>query len=54
MIFSCAVSFESKKLKIPDLSLPPCIAWGGVMGEKMATGRKILGYLSCLSPIQKA
>ncbi len=25
MIFSCAVSFESKKKKIPDLSLPPCI-----------------------------
>jgi hypothetical protein len=24
MIFSCAVSFESKKKKIPDLSLPPC------------------------------
>jgi hypothetical protein len=23
--FSCAVSFESKKKKIPDLSLPPCI-----------------------------
>jgi hypothetical protein len=21
----CAVSFESKKKKIPDLSLPPCI-----------------------------
>jgi hypothetical protein len=26
MIFSCAVSFESKKKKIPNLSLPPCIA----------------------------
>ncbi len=25
MIFSCAVSFESKKKKIPDLSLLPCI-----------------------------
>jgi hypothetical protein len=25
MIFSCAVSFESKKKKIPDLSLPPCM-----------------------------
>ncbi len=25
MIFSCAVSFESEKKKIPDLSLPPCI-----------------------------
>jgi hypothetical protein len=25
MIFSCAVSFEGKKKKIPDLSLPPCI-----------------------------
>jgi hypothetical protein len=24
-IFSCAVSFESKKKKIPDLSLPPCM-----------------------------
>jgi hypothetical protein len=24
MIFSGAVSFESKKKKIPDLSLPPC------------------------------
>ncbi len=24
MIFSCAVSFESKKKNIPDLSLPPC------------------------------
>ena len=24
MVFSCAVSFESKKKKIPDLSLPPC------------------------------
>jgi hypothetical protein len=24
MIFSCAVSFESKKKKILDLSLPPC------------------------------
>jgi hypothetical protein len=24
MIFSFAVSFESKKKKIPDLSLPPC------------------------------
>jgi hypothetical protein len=27
-IFSCAVSFESKKKKIPDLSLPPCICHG--------------------------
>ncbi len=26
MIFSFAVSFESKTKKIPDLSLPPCIA----------------------------
>jgi hypothetical protein len=25
MIFNCAVSFERKKKKIPDLSLPPCI-----------------------------
>jgi hypothetical protein len=25
MIFSCVVSFQSKKKKIPDLSLPPCI-----------------------------
>ncbi len=25
MIINCAVSFESKKKKIPDLSLPPCI-----------------------------
>jgi hypothetical protein len=24
MIFSCVVSFQSKKKKIPDLSLPPC------------------------------
>ncbi len=24
MIINCAVSFESKKKKIPDLSLPPC------------------------------
>jgi hypothetical protein len=26
MIINCAVSFESKKKKIPDLSLPPCIS----------------------------
>jgi hypothetical protein len=26
MIFSCAVSFKSKKKKNPDLSLPPCRA----------------------------
>jgi hypothetical protein len=26
LVFSCAVSFESKKKKIPDLSLPPCNA----------------------------
>jgi hypothetical protein len=25
MIFSCAVSFERGKKKIPDLSLPPCM-----------------------------
>jgi hypothetical protein len=25
MIFSCVVSFQSKKKKIPDLSLPPCM-----------------------------
>ncbi len=25
MIFGCVVSFQSKKKKIPDLSLPPCI-----------------------------
>ncbi len=25
MIINCAVSFESKKKKIPNLSLPPCI-----------------------------
>jgi hypothetical protein len=24
-MFRCAVSFKSKKKKIPDLSLPPCI-----------------------------
>jgi hypothetical protein len=28
MIFSFAVSFESKTKKIPDLSLPPCIVPG--------------------------
>jgi hypothetical protein len=26
MIFSCVVPFKRKKKKIPDLSLPPCIA----------------------------
>jgi hypothetical protein len=26
MILSCVVPFERKKKKIPDLSLPPCIA----------------------------
>ncbi len=28
MIFSCVVSFQSKKKKIPELSLPPCIISG--------------------------
>jgi hypothetical protein len=29
MFFSCVGSFRSKKKKIPDLSLPPCI-WDGL------------------------
>ncbi len=33
MVFSCAVSFESKKKKIPDLSLPPCTVFDGIINK---------------------
>jgi hypothetical protein len=36
MIFSCVVSFQSKKKKIPDLSLPPCILKGLDQGTRRA------------------
>jgi hypothetical protein len=35
MIFSCVVPFKRKKKKIPDLSLPPCIAIR-VVGDLLA------------------
>jgi hypothetical protein len=47
MIFSCAVSFESKKKKNPDLSLPPCTIYlklgsKGDNGEGLSHGETLL------------
>jgi hypothetical protein len=52
MIFSCAVSFESKKKKIPDLSLPPCIStYRGGSGAGGAEPTKPGAVLSSIFPL---
>ncbi len=55
MIFSCGVSFQSKKKKIPDLSLPPCRFCDGSFREwvLMWLGHFVLGcYVMPASPLR--